>query len=371
MIVIIGASSAGLFLAYLLAKEGLPVRVFEQRDMLNLSSRTLIVTSKICDVLGFVPSEGIINKIEKVELFSPNKGAEVKLASPDLVLERRELIRLLARKAKQEGAEIKFGYKFLGFEEGQDGLIVELENLKNGKMQYSRTTTLIGADGASSRVAEVADMNSVNTVTILQAKVAVPPGTRKDAIKVWFNKEETDFFYWLIPESEGRAVLGLISENPRKAKAGLSSFLDSLEFEVQSFQEGKTPLYDPHLEVSRKNSKADIFLVGDAAAQVKDSTVGGVVAGLRGATALARAVAQEGKYEKELIGLQRELGLHSRMRGILNRFSDSDYDHLLGLLNGRTKKVLGIHNRDELSKAFFKLIITQPKFLVFASRFLF
>ncbi len=54
-VVIIGASSAGLFTAYELARHGVPVRVYDQAERLAPPARTLIVTSELNRVLGFVP----------------------------------------------------------------------------------------------------------------------------------------------------------------------------------------------------------------------------------------------------------------------------------------------------------------------------
>ena len=54
-VTIIGASISGLFTAYLLAKEGIDVEVYERGDALGWPPRTLIVTNKISEVLDFTP----------------------------------------------------------------------------------------------------------------------------------------------------------------------------------------------------------------------------------------------------------------------------------------------------------------------------
>ncbi|MBM4467607.1 MAG: hypothetical protein FJ014_18980, partial [Chloroflexi bacterium] len=123
-VVIIGASTAGLFAAYLLAKEGLAVRLYEQGETLGPPARTLIVTSQINQVLGFVPTEAIVNRVQHIELFSRHASARVSLQQPDLIVERAQLIHLLAARARQAGAAIELGYKFLGLERDGDGLLV-------------------------------------------------------------------------------------------------------------------------------------------------------------------------------------------------------------------------------------------------------
>ncbi len=46
-VVIVGASAAGLHAAYLLAKGGVPVYLFDERERLGPPARTLIVTSRM------------------------------------------------------------------------------------------------------------------------------------------------------------------------------------------------------------------------------------------------------------------------------------------------------------------------------------
>lgn len=363
-VVIIGASSAGLFAAYLLAKERIPIEIYDERETLGQPPRTLIVTSKLSEVLGFVPHEAILNKVNRMELISAHQRSCVALQEPDLVIERQRLIELLARKAAEEGAKIYPGFRFLGFEEEGEKLLLSLENVAQERQHTITTNFLIGADGVMSNVAKAASRDSRETVTIVQAKVVLPNQASADSVKVWFDRERTEFFCWLIPESEARAVIGLISRNGKGARESLEGFLSSQGYETLDFQAAMVPLHDRLLKPSRAISNSRILLIGDAGGQVKATTVGGVVAGLRGARAAVRAVAAQAPYGKTVRGLKAELDLHSLMRAILNRFGDCDYDRLLELLNTRTMNLLATHHRDEFKSAFFRLILIQPRLLL-------
>jgi len=363
-VVIVGASTAGLFAAYLLAKERIPVQLYEERESLGQPPRTLIVTSKLSEVLGFVPHEAVSNKVNRLELISAHRHSCVALQEPDLVIERRRLIELLARKAAEEGAKIYPCFRFLGFEDEGNKLLLSLENVAQGRQHAITTNLLIGADGVLSNVARAASRDSRETVTIVQAKVVLPNQTSADSVKVWFDRERTEFFYWLIPESEVRAVIGLISGNGKGARENLEGFLSSQGCETLEFQAARVPLHDPLLKSSRAISNSRILLIGDAGGQVKATTVGGVVAGLRGARAVVRAVAGQAPYRKTVRRLKAELHLHSMMRAVLNRFGDQDYDRLLELLNTRTRDLLAAHSRDEFKSAFFRLILIQPRLLL-------
>lgn len=366
--IIIGASTSGLFTAYLLAKERIPVQVYDERESLGQPARTLIVTSKLNEVLGFVPNEVILNKVGRIELLSANRRTSVGLQEPDLVIERQRLIELLARKASEEGVEISLGFRFLGFEEEVDRLVVSLRDQVKGRDHTVATNVLIGADGVFSDVAKLASRDSRETVAIVQAKVVLPERASSDCVKVWFDRRRTQFFYWLIPESESRAAIGLVCRNGETARDNLEEFLHSLGCEALDLQAALVPLHNSRLEPSRMLSSSKILLIGDAGGQVKATTVGGVVAGLRGARAAARAVLGRAPYTSTLRGLKGELDLHSVMRGVLNRFGDGDYDRLLELLDTRTRTLLAAHNRDEFKDAFFRLLLSQPRLLLLAAK---
>jgi len=370
-VVIIGASAAGLYAACLLAKGGVPVYLFDEREQWGPPSRTLIVTPHIQDVLGCIPSEAIVNRTSELQLFSPQRSATIRLSQPDWIVEREKLIQMLARQARAAGAELLPGYRFLGLEPVHGGLVVRLESSR-GRIEHLRTRVLIGADGVFSGVAGAVQRDHHPTVSILQAQVVLPPGTRADTTQVWFEPPSTRYFYWLMPEARDHAAVGLIADDECQAREGLQRFLSIHDLEPLGYQGAQVPLYSGNGRPWRKISGAQVFLVGDAAAQVKVTTVGGVVTGLRGARAAAQAILQGSNDSRELGALQRELDLHRLVRSVLNRFAPSDYDQLLGLVNARTQRVLGAHTRDEICRVLLPLLLVQPRLLLLAAgRFLF
>ena len=65
-VVVVGASSAGLFSAYLLARQGLPVTVYDQAEPGSLPPRTLIVTPDLTRVFA------VLNKFFNMAAYNPN-----------------------------------------------------------------------------------------------------------------------------------------------------------------------------------------------------------------------------------------------------------------------------------------------------------
>ncbi len=117
----------------------------------------------------------------------------------------------------------------------------------------------------------------------------------------------------------------------------------------------------------RRLGACDVYLVGDAAAQVKVSTVGGVVTGFRGARAVAAAIVH-GNGHRELHALRRELNVHLWLRRILHQFDGDDYGRLLELLNERTRLWLGRCHRDRATLLLRRLCWNQPRLVWLALR---
>ena len=365
---VIGASVSGLFSAYLLAKEGVEVEVYERGDALGRPSRTLVVTSKISEILDFIPEEAILNKVRYIELYSRSRSARLELADPDLVLERGKLLNLLAHLAEKAGAKIVFKHQFEGFAQFGKKIVVQLRNLDTGEEQRKVSDILIGADGALSAVSRAASRNGHSLVSLIQAKVRIPEGTSKETTQVWFDSNLTKYFSWLIPESEKIGVAGLITKESKQAKATLNTFLEKRGLEPLEFQTAETTIH--HLEFFRNGriSGNNIFFVGDARAQVKVSTVGGVVPGLHGAKVLAHAIVNGQDYSRSLRELNRELNLHLLVRHVINRFNDEDYDDLLGMLDGKLKNVLQEQTRDELTYSFLRLLLAEPRLITLGAK---
>lgn len=366
---IIGGSAAGLFAGYLLAREGKRVRLFDANDVLNVDSRTLITTAQLSEALGFYPREAVVNRIDRIDLYSPRRSVTIPMQEPDLVVERAAVVRLLARKAVDAGVELRGGCKLVDLKPGDKSLTLTIRDSHRGRTEVFKTQTLIGADGMSSRVAKTIEANGHATTPLLQAIVELPKGSPPGTTQVWFEPADTPYFYWLIPQSLTHAAVGFIAEEGKTARSRLERFLGRIGLKAVEMQSARIPAYSYATQQWRKMSGADVYLVGDAAAHVKVTTVGGLVTGLRGAKAAANAILRRTDYLRELKPLRRELGLHLLIRSLLNGFEAQDYDRLLGLLNEKTIHLLGHYNRDQAARMVYRLLVTQPRLLKFGATF--
>ena len=364
-VIVVGGSVAGLYTAAALAQGGRSVRVLESKAGFEPAPRTLIVTDQFRNQLGASAPESIVNEIRRFELFTDGRSAQVALARPDLIIERSRLIPALARSAQRAGASLSFDTRFLGLAPNARGLRVEIESA--GQREELHADSVVGADGATSRVARIAGWPPVETVPLVQAIVRLPKDCPPDTTRVWFVPEDTPYFYWLIPESPERAALGIIGEDGRDTKRCLSRFLEKKHMEPLEWQGARIPVYRQWVPVRRRIGNGEVYLVGDAAAQVKVSTIGGIVTGLRGALGVAQAILHKGQ-SKELTALRRELRTHWLIRRTLHHFQQKDYSQLVDLLNVSTRQSLGEINRDESTRLLWNVIRRQPRLVLLGLR---
>jgi flavin-dependent dehydrogenase len=364
-VVVVGGSAAGLFTAATVARGGRAVRVLESRPGFEPASRSLIVTDEFRNQLGPAAAESIVNEIRRFELFTDGRSAQVALSRPDLIIERSRLIPALARKAEQAGAKLSFDTRFLGLSPNGRGLRVAVDC--GGRRDELHAESVVGADGATSRVARAAGWPPIETVPLVQAIVRLPKDYPQDTTRVWFIPDDTPYFYWLIPESSERGALGIIGEDGRDTKRCLARFLEKKQLEPLEWQGARIPVYRKWVPVQRRVGNGDVYLVGDAAAQVKVSTVGGIVTGLRGALGVGQSILREGG-RRELTALRRELGTHWLIRRVLHHFQQKDYSYLVDLLNASTRESLGLINRDESTRLLWNVVRRQPKLVLLGLR---
>lgn len=364
-VIVVGGSAAGLYTAAALARGGRSVRVLESKQGFDPVPRTLIVTDHLRNQLGVAAGASIVNEIRRFELFTDGRSAQVALSQPDLVIERSRLIPALAEQARRAGAQLSFETRFLGLGPNSAGVRLEVEAA--GHREELHASSVVGADGATSRVARTAGWPPVETVPLVQAIVKLPKDCPADTTRVWFVPDDTPYFYWLIPESKERAALGIIGEDGQDTSRCIARFLEKKCIEPLQWQGARIPVYRKWIPVRRRVGNGEVFLVGDAAAQVKVTTVGGIVTGFRGARGVAEAILRKGRGG-ELRALRRELGTHWLIRRALHHFQQKDYSQLVDLLNVSTRESLGEINRDESTRLLWNVIVRQPRLVLLGLR---
>ncbi len=356
MISIIGAGPAGSYLGYLLAKNNKDVSIFEEHSKIGLPVQcTGIVTSSIKDIIK-LKKDIITNEIGKARIFSPNnRFTEIKLKNKNIIIDREKFDSYIADMALRQGAKIFLNHRFI---ENKKNVAI-IKDKTNSKTKKIRFDKLIGADGPLSPVAKSNNLLGKRRFWHgIQARAKI----KNENIVEFYPYFGT--FAWVVPENKETVRVGLISN--RYTNVLFRNFLklkDITNNKIIDYQSGLIPVYNP----KTKTAKNNIYLLGDAALQVKATTGGGIIQGLTAAKALSDSIIKNRNYEKEWRKLiAKDLWLHLKARNIMDKFSLRDWNKLIYMFNNeKTKNILENYDRDYISKFLFKLIFTNPKLLYF------
>ncbi|MBN2454059.1 NAD(P)/FAD-dependent oxidoreductase [Candidatus Woesearchaeota archaeon] len=362
MVMIIGAGPAGSYTAYLLAKKGIDVQVFEEH---NIIGEPFACTGIITGILSNhfkPPEEVILRKIDSSRIFSPSGDyVDVGLKN-DVVLDRAKLDRHLAKIAQEAGAKYFLGKRFVDCAKDRDIWKVRIYDREKGGTETMMTDALVGADGPLSRVAKSAGIYGERK---FYTGIQVTAEAENDGFIEFYPKGKD--IAWFVPAEKGKARVGIAAlERPDEVfrRFVRERLGQDYEKKVVARQAGLIPLYNPKI----KTEKDGVYLVGDAATTAKATTLGGINQSLTGAMCLTEAILSGKSYEKlwkKRMG--RELRIALLMRKAMNKFSDEDYEKLVNIFKKeKNRKLLENYERDAPSKFAFKLALREPRLLGFA-----
>lgn len=356
MITIIGAGPAGSYLASLLAEKD--VAVFEEHEKIGLPVQcTGITTQALAEILN-IRKQFLVNKITNARIIAPNKKfIDMKLTKPNLIIDRIKFDRYLAERAQDRGVKFYLNQKYKTCARTKG----KLELYFDGRIKKFQTDVLVGADGPFSQVAKTTGLWKERKLVIgVQARMSME--VEPETVEFYVNQ---GCFGWVVPECDKIARVGIAAFTQPNEK--FRAFLKRRKIgkcKVREYQSGVIPLHDPNIKTQDKN----VYLLGDAATQIKATTFGGIVQGLLAAEELSKAILHKKNYEKlwkKRIGKDLKIGL--MMRKKLDKFTDEDYNKLVGLFTQeKIKKILETKDRDYPSRFMLEILFKEPRLLRFA-----
>ncbi|HYD03056.1 MAG TPA: NAD(P)/FAD-dependent oxidoreductase [Alphaproteobacteria bacterium] len=354
MITVVGAGPAGSHYASLAAKKG-DVTILEEHKVVGSPvACTGILTDSVKSILN-VPKDLVMAKIERFKIVAPNgRSIYVDLKKTNMVLDRGKFDQYLTNKAIDAGAEIKTDEKFLGYKAIQD------QNNKNkykyiiktSKSRYE-TDMIVGSDGPRSQVARSSGIyGDRKFIWGWQARCKFP-NLEPGVTEIRLNLGE---FSWIVPEDDKIARVGVIGIKNQKLLNDYKKILGGSK--ILQDQSGLIPLYNPKQEL--RKGKEDIFLIGDAATQVKATTYGGIIYGLLAGKFLGE---DKESYVKTFDGkLGKDLWISLKMRELMNNMNEKQADDLIAIFEKQgNNKVLAEHDRDFPSKFIVQLLMKEAK----------
>jgi len=360
---------------------GIPVRCA------GLISKRAVEESELKGVRTF-----IMNRLKGAIIHSPNYDMQLEARESAYAIRRDLFDKALAKEAMNSGAEIITGCKVVGIRMSEGELRIHVE-ASNGKKDEIGAKVVIGADGVRAGVARMAGMKIMrNLLSCVQVEGSYD--SEGAYAEVFVGREiAPGFFAWAIPLDDRIARIGLCIDKrfssphstplaflkrfmlhePRMAKRYRGTYF--------SYTGGAIPIaagLKRQKTVKMKMMKdggVGILLVGDAAAQVKPITGGGVYYGLR-CGKIAGEVAAEAASTGDMQVLKhydrrwrREIGKEiafgiwvHRLRCVLG---DDDLDRIFRAL-GRERRRVEKKGDMDYPSLILREFIKEPEFIKLA-----
>jgi digeranylgeranylglycerophospholipid reductase len=350
-VVVVGAGPTGSRVAELAAKRKLKVALIDKKKEIGKPVQCAgLVSHRLRSILTDLPDNVIVNRVRRAKFISPAATLELKHKKQVYVIDREKLDDFLFRKAKRAGADVANPVSFRGYTKKQeaDGTESLIVNTDAGKMQ---TKILVGADGPMSTVATRAGlMRPANMLTGVQVTVGMKDHFDPNAVVLFFGSNiSPDFFGWVVPLSDKKARIGVAAK--RAPVAYLKRLVEKRTGGEVSGAGVKPDVAGRiNFGVMQSTVAERVMVVGDAAAQVKPFSGGGLVYGLFGAgycaNACIRAV-HENDFSAEFFKREYERKWKSHLawpirRGMLYRKAMHSFDGEIS--NFRTNWILRIGN---------------------------
>jgi geranylgeranyl reductase family protein len=350
-VLVVGAGPAGSTAAARLAKAGHSVQVVEEHPKVGYPVQCAgLVSQRVLDLAG---SDSMVRaSVRGASVFGPSlESITFRAETPKaFVIDRAGLDIYLADRARGAGAEVRTSTRFDAVEEESgDRLTVHLRG-PEGALEEVRARLVIGADGVASAVARAFRLRRpVEVLPAFEAEFPESPGD-PDTVEVYLGRKlAPGLFGWWIPDGSGGARIGVAADaDGTPARRYFDHLLVSLERRFGRRLGPPTSYVVSGIPIGTlpRTHARRALLVGDAAAQVKPLSGGGIFTGMRCAEIAAdvatQALSKGDLSERALAEYDRrwraELGEEFRralyLRRLFTRLSDDELDRVVHSLKG-------------------------------------
>jgi digeranylgeranylglycerophospholipid reductase len=398
-VVVVGAGPAGCMAAKYAAKAGASTLLLEEHQEIGEPVHCAGLLSKRALEESELRSNGTFIAAEITGAVVRSPSAELLLESPEqhaFAVRRNLFDRELANASQDAGVEIRLASRVKGLQRG--GGTVRLATATASGSDELRARVVIGADGVRSTVANLAGLKvTQRSLTCVQVEGAYETGTASFAEILVGKSIAPGFFAWTIPlEADGTARIGLCLDKKCAPQANIARFLTHLLTKHPSITKrsgesrqcrtaGAIPLpRAPDLagrwpRTVSIASETGILLVGDAAAQIKPLSGGGVYYGMKCGKLAGEIAARAclsgdftvlNEYERRWraeLGKEIAVGLKiHRLRCVLR---DEDFDTIIRMLS-EAELLHRLHEEGDIDypSLVFRGLLTNPCLLKLMAR---
>ncbi|MEV6332726.1 FAD-dependent monooxygenase [Streptomyces sp. NPDC051909] len=330
-VLIVGGAVVGLSTALFLARRGIRPLLVERHPGALGHPRARVINPRTVEVfraagleeeifadrsLTSELSEKLMVRAETLagpEIFSAPMQDEAPELTSEVTpctwcsIDQDKLERIVARRAAELGAELRWSTELVGFEQDEDGVTATLRDTATGAASTVRTQYLIGADGVRSAVREAAGIavegpgTLIHTVSVVFKADLTEPLRGRDLGLGYFDQPDTgtllmplDGSRWVFytpfhPErgerledfDEARCIEAI------RAAIGVPGLaVDGLEVQVEKTGE-KILGFDISAGLAERYRAGRVFLAGDAAHTMPPTGAFGAATGIQDADNLA------------------------------------------------------------------------------------
>jgi len=285
--VVVGVGPAGARFARRAAESGY--------DVLGLEKGT-VGTPLACsghvstDIWEYVPANAkdslLQNRIHGANFYTggPDSDASLFYKTDEIsnVIDRVELDCTLADTARDAGAEIREGHTVTGVDERDDRVVLTVSVADEDNPTEVEARMVAGCDGPVSRVRQAVELPEP-TETLHGVLAFTDEDDHGDYVDVHLTVPR--FFAWRIPRGEAGVEYGLAAAPGADVNDRFDILTEQYGVETDQFCSGAIPIGPPETVTTDR-----VFLIGDAAAQTKPFTGGGILYGMTAADCAARHI---------------------------------------------------------------------------------
>ena len=354
-ITIIGAGPIGCYVGYLLAKNNNKVTIYENHPQVGTPIQCTGLLTGSFDQFNLPMDSFLVNTFKTIEVFSPKNKLTVH--QKEYLVCRKKFDNFFADLAKDAGATILTNHSF----RRKENTFLIIKDAKNNKEISIKPDIVIAADGPLSPTAKAYNFYHPKRENYAGIQATVKGNFNPSTFQTYFSESICpELFGWIVPESSTIARVGLGMR--KESRKYFDQFMQQHNFKAIEMQAGTIPIYHP----KQKLQKDNCYLLGDAAGFVKATTLGGLISGLRQAEILADCIQNDKDYEKEIKPLAKKLKFHLKIRNILDKFKDKDWDRLVSYVTQpKIQAVFEKYTRDNPIPLVTHALIKEPRFLYF------
>ena len=355
-VAIIGGGPIGGYVGKEIAKKGFKVTIFEEHPKIGMPlSCAGLVSSRVVEIIKN-PKNIIQNEISGAHIYSPT-GEKTSIGGDRIhayVINRSQFDLELISSAIKNGATLSLENKVINAQKKNN--TIQLQTVERRKKKQIITKLIIGADGPHSLIRKIfhfpQPLEYLRGIGAEVTNVNLDPSFVELLLGTRFAP---GFFAWIIPTntqgSTARVGLCIPNDFQHSLKQTFLNLLAVKELKtakISKYLGGTIPLGP-----LKQTVDSNIMLVGDAAAQVKPTSGGGLFPGLLCAkicaTVAVEALEKEDltrqflqRYHKQWVKeIGRELALGMKFRSVFKHLDDKQLDkYLLKINNEKTRRTI-------------------------------